>query len=89
MSTLTYLSADKSRNFIDTMIENGFPITTEHHYRLGAADVWSFTLSNGDHFQLWERSRAFETVYTYYRKGIGSKQFKSFQSAVQSMRLFF
>ena len=89
MTALCYLSAEETKNFIDTVIDEGLTSTTEHHHKLGAADVWNFTLSNGEHFQLWERSRAFETIYTYYKQGIGSMQFKTLKSAVQSMKKFF
>jgi hypothetical protein len=89
MKALYYLSAEETKHFIDSVVEDGLPSTTEHHHKLGAADVWNFTLSNGDRFQLWERNRAFETIYTYYKKGIGSMQFKTLKSAVQSMKKFF
>ena len=89
MTALCCLSAEETKHFIDSVVENGLPSTTEHHHKLGAADVWNFTLSNGDRFQLWERNRAFETIYTYYKQGIGSMQFKTLKSAVQSMKKFF
>ena len=89
MKALYYLSAEETKHFIDSVVEDGLPSTTEHHHKLGAADVWNFTLSNGDRFQLWERNRAFETIYTYYKQGIGSMQFKTLKSAVQSMKKFF
>ncbi len=89
MTTLTYLTADETKNFIDSVVEQGLPSTTEHHHHLGAADVWNFTLSNGERFQLWERNRAFETIYTFYKQGIGSMQFKTLKGAMQSMKNFF
>tara|TARA_B100000073_G_scaffold31065_1_gene23637 strand:- start:386 stop:688 length:303 start_codon:yes stop_codon:yes gene_type:complete len=89
MTMLAYLSADETKNFIDSVVQRGLPSTTEHHHHLGAADVWNFTLSNGERFQLWERNRAFETIYTYYKQGIGSMQFNSLKGAVQSMKKFF
>ena len=89
MTALSYLSAEETKHFIDSVLEDGLPSTTEHHHKLGAADVWNFTLSNGDRFQLWERNRAFETIYTYYNQGIVSMQFRTLRSAVQSMKKFF
>ncbi len=89
MTTLTCLSIDETKMFIDTMVEEGHPTTTKHHHNLGKAEIWNFTLSNGDHFHLWERNRAFETVYSYYRKGIGSRQYKTLEAAVKSIRDFF
>ena len=89
MTALYYLSAEGTKHFIDSVVEDGLPSTTEHHHKLGAADVWNFTLSNGERFQLWERNRAFETVYTCCKPGIGSMQFKTLKSAVQSMKKFF
>ena len=89
MKALYYLSAEETKHFIDSVVEDGLPSTTEHHHKLGAADVWNFTLSNGDRFQLWERNRAFETIYTYYKQGIGSMQFRTLRSAMQSMKKFF
>ena len=89
MTALCNLSAEETKNFIDTVIEEGLTSTTEHHHKLGAADAWNFTLSNGERFQLWERSSAFETIYTYYKQGIGSMQFKTLRSAVQFIKKFF
>ena len=89
MTALSYLSAEETKYFIDSVVEYGLPSTKEHHHKLGAADVWNFALSNGERFQLWERNRAFEAVYTCYKPGIGSMQFKTLKSAVQSMKKFF
>ena len=36
MTTLTYLTADETKNFIDSVVEQGLPSTTEHHHHLGA-----------------------------------------------------
>ena len=89
MTTLTCLSIDETKVFIETMAEEGRPTTTKHHHKVGKVEIWNFTLSNGDYFQLWERNRAFETVYSYYRQGIGSRQYKSLKGAVKSIRDFF
>ena len=87
-TTLTYLSADETRTFIDTMVTKGLASTTKHHQHLGAADVWNFTLSNGERFQLWERHRI-PTIYSYWKQEVGSKTYETLERAVRSMRTFF